>query len=109
MDDARVARVRLEEQLEDLKIRKEELATRVRIVQTRKQVERSTDSERIGEDSSLLDQIAALEMTVDEDEAHLDVRRSLSAADQISLDERLRQIQHLAQVEERLAKLRKKP
>jgi phage shock protein A len=107
-EDARGARVQIEEQLEELRIRKNEILTRARIARAQTKIEK-TVSGSAGSSKSILDAVARLEGKVEEAEAELEVRRGMGNEKATpSLERRLEELEQNEEIEKRLAELKKK-
>lgn len=108
LQEAKDARKRMQGQLEELRAKKDEMLTRARTAKNSAKVERTVQG-RASSSKSILDAVARMETKVDEREAELDVRKEMSGETQAaSLDERLTQLEDAAEVDKRLAELRKK-
>ncbi len=106
--DARSARMQIEEQLEELRTKKNEILTRARIASTQKKIEK-TVSGRASSANSILDAVVRLESKVEEAEAELDIRRSMDTGGATpSLERRLDELEQNDEIEKRLAALKKK-
>ena len=103
--DARDVRLGLAGQLDELKVRRDEILSRVRTAAMRKDIR-----ERIlkpGE--GLLDQVARTESVLDQEESAIEIKRETESLRNGSLDERLRRLGREAEVDERLDGLRANP
>jgi phage shock protein A len=108
MEDARAAREQVQAQLAEVRNKKDEILTRARVIRNQKKVER-TVSAPVSSARSILDAVAQLETKVEEQEAEIEVQRDMaSAGGGPSLDKRLKDLEVSSEVEERLAKLKKK-
>lgn len=106
---ANAARRQIQEQLEELRAKKSELLTRARVARTRKTIQR-TVSGSIGSTDSILDAVARLEASVEEDEAELEIQANLAGDVRVnpSLARRLEQLDRDSEIETRLAALKAK-
>lgn len=108
LDHATAARKRIQEQLNELHAKKEELLTRARVAKAQKKIQR-TVSGSAGSTGSILDAVARLESSVEETEAELEIQSNLTGQGSASpsLEKRLDELGHESEVENRLAALRK--
>jgi len=105
-EDARDARQRIQGQLDELRAKKDEILTRVRVADTQRKIERTVHGP-VDSSGSILDAVAKLEAQVDEAEAELAVKREMSGtAESGSLDKRLDDLSREAEIEKRLAALK---
>jgi len=108
LEDARQARKQMQTQLDELRLKKDELLTRARINKTQKKVEQTVRNP-VQSAQSILDTVARMESKVDEQKAELDIQREMAGSSGgANLDQKLAQLSTDAEVEERLAALRKK-
>jgi phage shock protein A len=106
--DAQSARIQIEEQLNELRIKKNEILTRARIAAAQKKIER-TVSGRVNSAASILDAVVRLEEKVEEAEAELEIRRGIDKGGfASSLEWRIDELERDAEVEKRLAELKKR-
>ncbi len=105
---ATASRKRIQEQLEELKAKKSEILTRARVAKVQKNIQR-TVSGTAGSTDSILDAVAKLEAQIEESEAELEIQAELTGegAASPSLERRLDELGHEAEVENRLAEMRK--
>ena len=108
LDHAHVSRKRISRQLDELRSKKQELLTRAKIVKAQKKIQRSVTG-GIGCTDSILDSVARLEANVEEAESQLEIQACMSGDDfsTASLDRQLREMDHEAEIEKRLAQIRK--
>ena len=107
-EDAHSARIQIEEQLEELRTKKNEILTRARIAKTQRKIER-TVSGTAGSASSILDAVVSLESKVDEAEAEVEIRRGMDKSRATpSLERRIEELERNEEIEKRLAELKKK-
>jgi len=105
---AKVSREQIQRQLEELRAKKSEILTRARVAKVQKKIV-ATVSGTAGSSDSILDAVARLEAQVEEVEAELEIQASLAGegtAD-VSLELKLNELDQEAQVEERLAELKR--
>ena len=98
----------IEEQLEELRTKKNEILTRARIAKTQQKIEK-TVSGRASSTASILDAVMRLEGKVEETEAELEIRRGMDK-DGVSpsLERRLDELERDGEIEKRLAELKKR-
>lgn len=109
--DARAARRETQDQLRDVRRKKDEILTRARVVRTQEKIER-TVSGPAASTGSILDAVSAMEAKVEEKEANLAVRREMAGAggggeETASLERRVDDMSREAEVDRRLADLKK--
>ncbi len=108
LNDARTAREGIQSQLEEVRNKKDEILTRVRVAKNQKKVERTVGGP-VSSAKSILDTVAQLESKLEETEAELEVQRDMSTSGGgPSLDKRLKDLDEKSEVEARLAALKKK-
>lgn len=109
--DARAARQQTQQQLQDVRNKKDEILTRARVVRTQERVER-TVSGPAASTGSILDAVASLESKVEEKEANLSVRQELSGAGSggasKSLERRIDDLSRDEEIDRRMAALKEK-
>jgi phage shock protein A len=107
-EDAKSARLQIEEQLDELRNKKSEILTRARISKTQQKIEK-TISGHSSSAASILDAVVRLEGKVEEAEAELEIRRGMDkAAIAPSLERRLEDLEHRGEVEKRLVELKRR-
>jgi phage shock protein A len=107
-EDAHSARIQIEEQLSELRTKKNEILTRARIAATQQKIER-TVSGRVNSTASILDAVVRLEGKVEEAEAELEIRRSIDKGGVTpSLERRLDELERETEIDKRLADLKKR-
>ena len=108
LERAKVSREQIQHQLEDLRSKKNEILTRARIAKTQKKIA-ATVSGTVGPSDSILDAVARLEAQVEEAEAELEIQASLAGEGtaSVSLELKLNELDQEAQIEERLAELKR--
>jgi phage shock protein A len=107
-DKATASRKRIQEQLEELKAKKNEILTRARVAKVQKKIQR-TVSGSAGSTDSILDAVAKLEAQIEETEAEIEIQAELTGegTGSPSLEKRLDELGHEAEIENRLAEMRK--
>jgi phage shock protein A len=107
LDRARAGRQQIQQQLEELQGKKDEILTRARVAKVQKRIQ-ATVGGSAGSSDSILDAVARLESHIEETEAELEIQASLigEATASPSLERRLDALDREAQIEERLARLR---
>ncbi len=108
LDRAKVSRKRIQQQLDELRCKKDALLTRARIAKTQSNIQR-TVSGGVGSSDSILDAVARLEAHVEEVETQLEIQADLTGEGEVSpsLEKRLRELDHEAEIEKRLSELRR--
>ena len=107
-EDARAARLQIEEQLEELRTKKNEILARARVAKTQQKIEK-TVSGRSSSTASILDSVMRLESKVEEAEAELEIRRGMDKGGVTpSLERRLDELERDSEIEKRLAELKKR-
>lgn len=106
---ARAAREETQNQLREIRAKKDELLTRARVAASQEKIQR-TVSGPVTSTGSILDAVAAIEAKVEEKEASLEVRRELAGAGTgaatASLERRIDAANTTAEVDRRLAALK---
>lgn len=107
LDHANAARRRIQQQIDELRTRKEDILTRARIAKTQKKIQR-TVSGSAGSTDSILDAVARLEAGVEQAEAELEIQAGMTGAlaSTPTLERRLRQLDHDNEVDARLSQIR---
>jgi phage shock protein A len=106
--DARSARLQIEEQLDELRTKKNEILTRARIASTQQKIEKTVRGSA-SSTHSILDAVVRLEGKVEEAEAELEIRRGMDNGGATpSLERRLDELERNDEIEKRLAELKKK-
>lgn len=109
--DARAARKETQQQLQEIRAKKNEILTRARVVQTQERVQRSVSGPSTST-GSILDAVAAMESKIEEREANLTVRQELagtgSGASSPSLERRIDDMNRTAEIDRRMAALKEK-
>lgn len=105
---ASAARKRIQQQLEELRSRKEEIITRSRVAKTRQNIQQTVSGAGGGTDS-ILDAVARLEAGVEEAEAELEIQAAVVGDSTVSpsLEQRLDDLDRDAEIEKRMEQLRK--
>lgn len=109
--DARAVRKETQQQLENVRAKKNEILTRARLVQTQERIQR-TVSGPSASTGSILDAVAAMEAKIEEQEAKLSVRQELagngSGGGSPSLERRIDDLNRDQEIERRMAALKAK-
>jgi phage shock protein A len=107
LERARTGRERIQQQLEELQAKKDEILTRARVARVQKKIQ-ATVSGSAGSSDSILDAVARLESQIEETEAELEIQASLTgeATAGPSLERKLSELDREARIEERLARLK---
>ncbi|MGA0332569.1 MAG: PspA/IM30 family protein [Kiritimatiellia bacterium] len=107
--DARAARMETQQQLQEVRAKKNDILTRARVVQTQEQVQRSLSGPSASS-GSILDAVAAMEARIEEREAQLQVRKEGigSTAASPSLERRIDDMNRHQEIDRRLAALKEK-
>jgi phage shock protein A len=107
LDHANAARKKIQKQLDELRAKKDEILTRARVAKVQQKIQR-TVSGSVGSSDSILDAVARLESNVEEAEAELEIQAGLTgdSSGSPSLQRRLSELDHDAEIEKRLAALR---
>jgi len=107
-EDAKAARMQIEEQLNELRTKKNEIITRARVAKAQQKIEK-TVSGRVSSTSSILDAVDRMEGKVEEAEAELEIRREMEKGGITpSLERRLDELERDSEIEKRLAELKKR-
>ncbi len=107
-EDAKAARMQIEEQLNELRTKKNEIITRARVAKTQQKIEK-TVSGRVNSTASILDAVERMEGKVEEAEAELEIRRGMEKGGVTpSLERRLDELERDSEIEKRLAELKKR-
>ena len=105
--NARDARLDLQNELDELRSKKDEILTRARVARTQKQVEKTVRGP-VDSSGSILDAVSRLESKVEETEAELAVQREVGRGSVApSLERRLDDLERGSEVENRLAALKR--
>ena len=105
--NARDARLDLQNELDELRSKKDEILTRARVARTQKQVEKTVRGP-VDSSGSILDAVSRLESKVEETEAELAVQREVGRGSVgPSLERRLDDLERGSEVENRLAALKR--
>ena len=107
--NSRGARKELQSELDELRVKKEEILTRARVARLQRKVEKTVHGP-VASSRSILDSVAAMEARVEETEAELEVQREMAGekGGRPSLEKRLSDLEVDADVAQRLAVLQKK-
>ncbi|MBN1817346.1 MAG: PspA/IM30 family protein [Sedimentisphaerales bacterium] len=108
LDHATAARKRIQQQLDELHAKKDELLTRARVAKTQQKIQR-TVSGSAGSTGSILDAVARLEAGVEEAEAQLEIQSHLAGegSGNATLERKLSELAHDSEIEKRMEQLRK--
>jgi len=107
-EDAKSARMQIEDQLNELRTKKNEIITRARVAKTQQKIEK-TVSGRVSSATSILDAVDRMEGKVEEAEAELEIRRGMEKSGVTpSLERRLDELERDSEIEKRLAELKKR-
>ena len=107
-EDANAARIQIEEQLSELRTKKNEIITRARVAKTQQKIEK-TVSGRVSSAASILDAVDRMEGKVEETEAELEIRRGMEKGGVTpSLERRLDELERDSEIDKRLAELKKR-
>jgi phage shock protein A len=107
-EDAKSARMQIEEQLDELRTKKNEILTRARIASTQQKIEKTVRGSA-SSTHSILDAVVRMESKVEEAEAELEIRRGMDKGGSTpSLERRLDELEQNDEIEKRLAELKKK-
>jgi len=107
LDRANMNRQRIQQQLDELRSKKNEILTRARVAKVQKKIQ-ATVNGSTGSTDSILDAVARLEAQVEETEAELEIQASLTGEGTAgpSLERKLEELDQEAAIEKRLAELR---
>jgi phage shock protein A len=108
-ETARDVRNQIQEKLEELRAKQDEILTRARLAKSQKKIGDAVRSP-VGSSDSILDAIDRLEGKVEQAEAEMEVRRELAGGSKAerNLEQRLTQLETDQEVEQRLAALKSK-
>jgi len=106
---ATASREHIQHQLEELRVKKNEILTRARVAKIQKKIQ-STVSGTAGSSDSILDAVARLEAKIEETEAELEIQANLTGEGTagVSLERKLDELNEEAAIESRLAELKEK-
>lgn len=109
LERATLSRKRIQEQLAELRTKKDEILTRARVAKVQKKIQ-STISGTVGSGDSILDSVARLEAKIEEAEAELEIQAGFTGEGtaSASLEKRLRELSNEAEIDKRLAELKQK-
>jgi len=107
LERSTMSRKRIQQQLEELRTKKEEILTRARVAKVQKKIQRTVEG-TVGSSDSILDAVARLEASIEETEAELEIQASLvgEGTASPSLDKRLEELDEESEIEKRLADLK---
>ena len=106
-ESARSTREYVQEQLQELHSRKDEILTRARVAKSRRKVQQTVQGSTSSADS-ILDSVARMEAAVEAAEAELEIQQTLtgSRTEEGSLERRLLELGRQAEIEHRLSAMR---
>jgi phage shock protein A len=107
-NDARAVRIQIEQQLDELRAKKNEILTRARVAASQRKIEKTVRGPA-NSSASILDAVVRLEGKIEAAEAELEIRRGTgrgSAA--TSIEGRLGELEHDSEVEKRLAEMKRR-
>ena len=109
LERATLSRKRIQQQLGELRTKKDEILTRARVAKVQKKIQ-STVSGTVGSSDSILDAVARLEAQIEEAEAELEIQASFTGEGtaSASLEKRLEELSNEAEIDRRLAELKQK-
>jgi phage shock protein A len=111
LEDARAARKQTQQELQNIRAKKDEILTRARVIQTQERIVRSVSGPSAST-GSILDAVDAMEARIEEREARLQVRRELagtgSGATSPSLERRIDDMNRNEEIDRRMAALKEK-
>jgi len=107
LDHATAARKRIQEQLNELTAKKEEILTRASVAKTQQKIQRTVTGYS-GSTDSILDAVARLESNVAQTEAQLEIQANLTGdfTSSPSLERKITELSHESEVEARLKRIR---
>ncbi|MCP4262510.1 MAG: PspA/IM30 family protein [Planctomycetes bacterium] len=109
LERATLSRKRIQQQLGELRTKKDEILTRARVAKVQKKIQ-STVSGTVGSSDSILDAVARLEAQIEEAEAGLEIQANFTGEGtaSASLEKRLEELSNEAEIDRRLAELKQK-
>ncbi|MHC4119310.1 MAG: PspA/IM30 family protein [Planctomycetota bacterium] len=109
LERAKLSRKRIQEQLGELRTKKDEILTRARVAKVQKKIQ-STVSGTVGSGDSILDAVARLEAQLEETEAEIEIQTSFTGEGtaSASLEKRLQELSNEVEINRRLAELKEK-
>jgi phage shock protein A len=109
LERAKLSRKRIQEQLGELRTKKDEILTRARVAKVQKKIQ-STVSGTVGSGDSILDAVARLEAQLEESEAEIEIQASFTGEGtaSASLEKRLQELSNEVEINKRLAELKEK-
>jgi len=104
---ARTSREKIQKQLEELKVKKDEILTRAKVAKTQKKIH-ATVNGSVGSGDSILDAVARLETKIEETEAELEIQQGFvgEGTASHSLEDRLLELDNEAEIQKRLDELK---
>jgi phage shock protein A len=107
LEQARAAKLRIEDQLEELRVNRDGILARSWALRARQGAAHgSAFSEK--KSGSILERVAAIETDLERDEAELEIPRAATPGTRVSLEERLRDTERRAEIDRRLNDLKKR-
>ena len=109
LERAILSRKRIQEQLKELRTKKNEILTRAKIAKVQKKIQ-STISGTVGSGDSILDSVARLEARLEEAEAEIEIQARFTGEGTASatLEKRLQELSNESEIDQRLAQLKQK-
>lgn len=109
LERATLSRKRIQQQLAELRTKKDEILTRARVAKVQKKIQ-STVSGTVGSGDSILDAVAKLEAQIDQTEAELEIQAGFTGEGtaSASLEKRLQELSNEAEIDKRMAELKRK-
>ncbi|MHC4645902.1 MAG: PspA/IM30 family protein [Planctomycetota bacterium] len=109
LERATASRKKIQQQLEELRTKKQEILTRARVAKVQKKIQATVEG-TVGSGDSILDAVARLEAGIEEAEAELEIQASLTGEGTAapSLERKLEELSHEAEVDKRLAELKER-
>ncbi len=106
--EAHAARVQTQNQLDDIRAKKDEILTRARVARSQEKIQRTVHVPTAST-GSILDAVSRMESRIEEQEAELAVRKEMAGGGtSASLDQRIESLHRNAEVDRRLAALKAK-
>jgi len=108
LEKAGLSRKKIQQQLEELRSKKDEILNRARIAKVHKKIQ-STVQGTVGSGDSILDAVARLETKIEEAEAELEIQASFTGETMsFSLEKRLEELSSESEIDKRLSELKQK-
>jgi phage shock protein A len=107
-NDARAVRIQIEEQLDELRTKKDEILTRARVAASQRKIEKTVHGP-VNSAASILDAVVRLEGKIEAAEAELEIRRGTGKGSATtSIEGRLGELEHVSEIEKRLAEIKRR-